>query len=113
MLQCRNWGRGTKNAGEWEALTQGKGHTHKGHKGHTHKGRDTLTQGTHTHTHTREGTHSHKGRDTHTHKGRETHTQGKGQTHKGERQNYMLLHTCCKLQPGFCSQSCGVEYRLF
>jgi len=23
MLQCRIWGRGTGNAGEWEALTQG------------------------------------------------------------------------------------------
>ena len=23
MLQCRIWGRGTRNAGEWEALTQG------------------------------------------------------------------------------------------
>jgi hypothetical protein len=23
MLQCRVWGRGTGNAGEWKALTQG------------------------------------------------------------------------------------------
>jgi hypothetical protein len=23
MLQCQIWGRGTGNAGEWEALTQG------------------------------------------------------------------------------------------
>jgi hypothetical protein len=79
MLQCRNWGRGTKNAGEWEALTQGKGHTHKGHKGHTHKGRDTPTQGTHTHTH--------KGRAALTQGKGHTHTQGKGDAHTREGTN--------------------------
>jgi len=72
MLQCRNWGRGTKNAGEWEALTQGKGHTHKGHKGHTH----THTQGK-GRTHTREGTHTHTREGRRTHKGRDKHTRGK------------------------------------
>ena len=32
--------------------------------------------------------------------------------HRGRRWNKFSLHTCCKFQPGFCSQSCGVNCSL-
>jgi len=31
--------------------------------------------------------------------------------HRGKREKY-VAHTCFELQPCFCSQSCGVKYRL-
>ena len=33
--------------------------------------------------------------------------------HRGKWQKDMLLHTCCKFQPGFCSQSCGLRFYLY
>ena len=29
-----------------------------------------------------------------------------------EKDKNLSLHTCCKFQPGFCSQSCGLKQRV-